>query len=885
MPVFEIETPAGSFEVEAPDEATALNAVRQFATPRRGHNAPEFRPIGVKGYDPTTGEVTKPAGSGVEAALSSTLEGIPVAGPILQTGVENAAAGIGSAISGKPFSQVRSEMGDIVDKSQEDHPYITAAGNVGGAVLGTIPMVMAAPAAFGVGMSLPAATAMGGVSGAALGGADAAVRSGGDAKEALKGAAWGGVLGAVAPTAGKIIGSAVGSIANRVRAPGMQSPTGAQRAISRAAGSDAIDDVAARLADAGDAAMPMDLGPNLQRQAGALAATPGRGQEIIRSAIANRQSGAGSRITQALDNALGQPVDTLAVADDIIAKRAAASKPLYDAALGKDVPFTPELKELISRPSVGRALKKAQALAADEGASRAAAPTASAPVKPRMSAEDAIAKLNRRAAGQERRAVNAITPSAGPKPARPMRLSEFIAAQGGILDHAGEAASIAGGAKTRFGRLVRPDGKRTLDYMREAAEEAGYLGNYTSDEFGRASVDDLLRALDDDLRGSPVYAQENLTEAGMIEAWEAAQAARSSARNSADRVGQELSGSIDDDVFERATRLVEDGMPSDEALQRAIADDIAENGIPPQEVPAGWFAEVGEDGAVKVRRPPNTRELHYTKMALDDMIQTAKQSGNANEARVYTQLKERLLGMMDTAVPEYAAARKEYSGPSSILNAMEEGRAVFSKQTTPAQMLREMAQMSAAEREAYLQAGRAQIADIMGTARNDALAARTTFSTGYNKEKLALLVGKDKAAQLLRSLDNEALFTRTRDIVTGNSETAARAAAMQEVGAGAKSPGLFRNAANMRFGDVVAGLGDKVFGSMRTAAQDKLNEELARILTSSGSIGEALKVSQAAQARGEITAAQARLIANSILQAASPSRNAMVISPQVSGGL
>ena len=58
-----------------------------------------------------------------------------------------------------------------------------------------------------------------------------------------------------------------------------------------------------------------------------------------------------------------------------------------------------------------------------------------------------------------------------------------------------------------------------------------------------------------------------------------------------------------------------------------------------------------------------------------------------------------------------------------------------------------------------------------------------------------------------------------------------------------------------------------------------LNEELARILTSSGSIGEALKVSQAAQARGEITAAQARLIANSILQAASPSRNALVTSP------
>lgn len=665
MPVFEIETPAGSFEVEAPDEATALKAVQQFATPRRGHNAPEFQPIGVKGYDPATGEVTKPSGSGIEAALSSTLEGIPVAGPILQTGVENAAAGIGSAISGKPFSQVRSEMGDIVDKSQEDHPYITAAGNVGGAVLGTIPMVMAAPGAFGAGSGgLLARMGTSAVSGSALGGADAAVRSGGDPDEIMKGAAWGGGLGLAAPAAGAAIGKAVGSIANRVRGPGIQAPTGAQRAIARAAGSDAIDDVAARLADAGDAAMPMDLGPNLQRQAGALAATPGRGQEIIRSAVAQRQQGAGSRIMSALDDALGGPIDTLAAADDIIAKRSAAAKPLYDAAYKKPVPFTRELEDLLKRPTISKALSRAQTLAADEG------------------------------------------------------------------------------------------------------------------------------------------------------------------------------------------------IPS------------------PQ-----WFASIADDGTVAIKNVPDVRQLDLTKRALDDMISAAQRGGSNNEARIFTNLKEQLIKMVDDAVPEYAAARKAFSGPASILDAMEQGSTLFSRQTTPAQILRDMAKMDKAQREAFQQGARAQVADIMGTARNDALAARNAFSSGYNKEKLELVVGKEKAGKLLRALDNEALFTRTRDVVTGNSETAARIAAQQEVGAGAKNPGLFRNAANMRFGDVVAGLGDKVFGSMRTAAQEKLNEELARILTSSGSIGEALKVSQAAQARGEITAAQARLIANSILQAASPSRNALVTSP------
>lgn len=663
MPIFEIETPNGSFEVEAPDEATALKAMEGFASAKGGHsNVPEFKPVGVDSYDPATGEVGKPGSSIVETALSSTLEGIPVAGPILQTGVENVAAGIGSAISGKPFSQVRSEMGGIVDRAQEDHPYISAAGNVAGAVLGTVPMVMAAPSAFGAGGgNLALRMGASGLSGGVIGGADAAVRSGGSPEAIKKGAAWGLGLGAGAPLAGAAIGKAVGSLASRMRGPsGARAPTGAQRAISRAASSDGIDDVAARLADAGDSAMPMDLGPNLQRQAGALAATPGKGQEIIRSAIANRQQGSGSRIASALDDVLGQPVDTLAVADDIIAKRSAAAKPLYDAAYRKAVPFTRELEDLLKRPTIGKALAKAQSLAADEG------------------------------------------------------------------------------------------------------------------------------------------------------------------------------------------------IPS------------------PQ-----WFANVADDGSVAIKNVPDVRQLDLTKRALDDMISAAQRGGNNNEARVFTGLKDQLTKLVDAAVPEYAAARKAFSGPSSVLDAIEAGKSVFSRKVTPAELLRDMSKMGTAEREAFQQGARAQVADIMGTARNDALAARNAFGTGYNKEKLELIVGKENAAKMLRAIDSEALFTRTRDVVTGNSETAARVAAMQEVGAGAKTPGLIKNAGNMRFGDVVENLGDKVFGAAKTAAQNKLNQELAEILTGKGSIGEALKVAQAAQARGEITAAQSRQITNAILIAASPSRNAM----------
>lgn len=457
-----------------------------------------------------------------------------------------------------------------------------------------------------------------------------------------EGTAWepyarigGAVLGGSAGMVGDMIGNSV------------RGPSKAQAAFGRAASADAVSDVPGQLQKLGPDAMPMDLGPNLQRQAGALAATPGSGQEVVRSAIANRQSGAGMRISESLDNALGQPVNTMAVADDIIAQRSAAAKPLYDAAYAKPVPFTKELEETLKRPSAASALRNAQKLAADEG-------------------------------------------------------------------------------------------------------------------------------------------------------------------------------------------------------------------IPSQQ----WFANIADDGTVTIKNVPDVRQLDLTKRALDDMIGAAKRTGNDNSSRILTQLKDKLVKQVDDAVPEYAAARKAFSGPSAVIDAMEEGKTVFSKTMTPNQLRTQMLKMSDAEKEAFIQGGRASVADIMGSARNDALAAKNMFATGYNKEKLALLVGDEQASKMLSAIDAESMFTKTRDVVTGNSETAARAAAMKDVNVNAQDAGVLREAANLNFGTAAAKMGDRLLGGARTASQNKMNTELSKLLTSTPSnaaeVTKAIKLFQAAQKRGEITAQQAK---------------------------
>lgn len=73
---------------------------------------------------------------------------------------------------------------------------------------------------------------------------------------------------------------------------------------------------------------------------------------------------------------------------------------------------------------------------------------------------------------------------------------------------------------------------------------------------------------------------------------------------------------------------------------------------------------------------PDTRleALHQAKLALDDMISTAKQSGLGNTAkRKLVDLQKQLLKAMDDASPEYRAARHEFRSASPAVTDLENG--------------------------------------------------------------------------------------------------------------------------------------------------------------------------------------------------------------------
>jgi hypothetical protein len=148
------------------------------------------------------------------------------------------------------------------------------------------------------------------------------------AMSAAEGGLAGATLGAVVPLAG----AGIRGVAQALRGAGTSSK--AVQMVADAMTRDGMTpaDVTARLNELGPDAMIADTGPNLQRQAGALASTPSRGQQIVRDALLQRSEGANARIQGDTNTILG-PAPIPSQVDAGIKASQRALGPEYDAAL------------------------------------------------------------------------------------------------------------------------------------------------------------------------------------------------------------------------------------------------------------------------------------------------------------------------------------------------------------------------------------------------------------------------------------------------------------------------------------------------------------------------------------------------------------------------
>jgi hypothetical protein len=244
---------------------------------------------------------------------------------------------------------------------------------------------------------------------------------------------------------------------------------------------------------------------------------------------------------------------------------------------------------------------------------------------------------------------------------------------------------------------------------------------------------------------------------------------------------------------------------------------------------------------------PTAEAWDYVKQAIDGKISETKRSGNDNVARIYTGLKTRLIEAIDNHPDKNVAgvwkqARQEFADRSALLTAQEEGQDVFKRTQRPDELAYDIKNMAGPERDAFLRGSRDAIDEMMGTVKNDALAARTFFAKEWNKRKLEILVGKDKADDLLQQIARENAFSETYGAVQRGSQTRGRLAAGEEFPNKVAPPSTqLVNPSVLGFGELALRKSlDMLRSQGRAANLDRQGADAARMLTATGDPRDAL---------------------------------------------
>ena len=455
----------------------------------------------VGGYDPHTGELVvggKPMTdqtsgplSTIRSAVIGFINGIPVVGPSLLDATEKGGAAIRSVKNDTKYSDELAQVQAGVNQDTDAHPIANTVGQVAGAVTGYVGLGASSLGARALGIEGPTMASrmlVGAGGNALLGGVDAAARG----ENPIVGAGVGGVGGALAPLAGKIVGNGVQAVSSGIQnmmptgIPGIsRSSANLVNKLINADGSDAVQNA---LIQHGDQTMLADAGPALRNGAGTLAALP-ETAPIIENPLLARQKGAADRISGQLDESLGpmgKGDDAQSVVSNIEVLRDKTTQPMYDAAHKNappvDIGDTLDLIDQKMKTATGAtltALKNARASLVES----AVEPVVDEAGQPVMGTKNVRSALQ-------------VTPS------KPVELRDFIKKMGGINDEGGDLKAMG------LNKLHNSKGV-SLDEARQRAAEAGYIGGNTDDAMANTFTSDLLDALGSD---HPVYNVHDLHE-------------------------------------------------------------------------------------------------------------------------------------------------------------------------------------------------------------------------------------------------------------------------------------------------------------------------------------------------------------------------------------
>lgn len=171
-------------------------------------------------------------------------------------------------------------------------------------------------------------------------------------------------------------------------------------------------------------------------------------------------------------------------------------------------------------------------------------------------------------------------------------------------------------------------------------------------------------------------------------------------------------------------------------------------------------------------RVTEARSLQAVYQEIGDDIGEAIRKGRKGEASTLIGIKKKLEASIDEATGNgFSKANQQWATDSEIMDAFGFGEDLARNSLTPDEVAARLGKMKPAARAQVLPGLRNWVYEVVGTARNDAAAARALLQRGWTQEKLGMVLGKTRADELARRIGLERTYAATDQFVRRGSNT------------------------------------------------------------------------------------------------------------------
>lgn len=268
---------------------------------------------------------------------------------------------------------------------------------------------------------------------------------------------------------------------------------------------------------------------------------------------------------------------------------------------------------------------------------------------------------------------------------------------------------------------------------------------------------------------------------------------------------------------------------AEKGKSRAIVDGFGGFNSTVQISPSGVVEFVkGKNG---VPTYPNLQFWDYAKRALDDKANSLARAGNNSEAGVVKQLAAQLRGELDSQVPSFAQARAGAAHFFGAENALEAGQNFVMQNFQNSAVRQQIAKMTPSERQLFQDGFVSRFMETINKVGDRRSILNQIGDNPAAREKLSIVLGPQKAAQLEAGMRAEGVMDLARKAVQGNSTTARQLA---ELGLAGGTYGLGTGGDVLNPNPTAVMNAVLVYGAARgrTKINEGLSRKVAEMLTS-----------------------------------------------------